>query len=144
MNAVTVSRNVADSNSDASGTGGGVYLDSTSGSAAHVGNSLLALNRVNFNLAAGLDCATAGPSFDSLGHNLLTANGGSCPGFSAPGDIVRAQPRIGKLADNGGPTETVALRRGSPAISHAGASAPGRDQRGHKRDPHPDAGAFER
>ena len=46
---------------------------------------------------------------------------------------------------NGGPTKTIALKKGSAAIGHAHKpSAPNRDQRGRKRDNNPDTGAFER
>jgi hypothetical protein len=53
-------------------------------------------------------------------------------------------PLLGPLANNGGPTETMALLPGSPAIN-AGL-APGAlptDQRGVKRDAFPDVGAYE-
>ena len=43
------------------------------------------------------------------------------------------------------PTKTIALRRHRPGVGHgAKASAEKRDQRGHKRDKHPDIDAFER
>ena len=50
----------------------------------------------------------------------------------------------GPLADNGGPTPTHKLQKGSEAIGHAGKDAPARDQRGVKRDSKPDIGAYER
>jgi predicted outer membrane repeat protein len=52
----------------------------------------------------------------------------------------------GVLADNGGPTETIALRlvQGNPAIGGADpATAAATDQRGVARDADPDLGAFE-
>ena len=52
----------------------------------------------------------------------------------------------GVLADNGGPTETIALRlvQGNPAIGGADpATATATDQRGVARDADPDLGAFE-
>ena len=67
------------------------------------------------------------------------------PGVSTPPNILTSHPRLGPLADNGGPTKTIALQRGSPAISKANKdTAEKRDQRGDKRDAHPDIGAFER
>jgi hypothetical protein len=57
---------------------------------------------------------------------------------------LRANPKIGVLKSHGGPTQTIALLKGSPAIGRAGQTAPSRDQRGHRRDRHPDIGAFER
>lgn len=63
--------------------------------------------------------------FTSLGHNLLTNFSGSS-GFTlgtnnANGDLVGASfapisPILGPLQNNGGPTQTIALLPGSPAI----------------------------
>jgi hypothetical protein len=53
---------------------------------------------------------------------------------------------LNALANNGGPTQTMALQAGSPAIGSAGASgAPATDQRGYARPQGnvPDMGAFE-
>jgi len=131
-NAITVARN------DAGGFGGGLYYNPQS-IGFDVGNSLVALNTAT---VGSPDCG--GDAFDSLGHNLFSTLAG-CSGFTGPGDIVRANPRIGQLGNNGGPTKTIPLKKGSPAIGHAKrSSAPKRDQRGRKRDRHPDTGAFER
>lgn len=64
----------------------------------------------------------------SGGHNLDSAN--TCR-FSAPGDLLNTDPKLGPLADNGGSTKTHALLPGSPAID-AGTNTrcPGTDQRG--------------
>ena len=104
-------------------------------------NSLIVLNTA----AAGPDCVSSSADpFDSQGHNVLSTRA-DCDGFNAPRDIVSGNPKIGPLRRNGGPTKTIALKKGSPAIGHAKrSSAPKRDQRGHRRDRHPDAGAFER
>ena len=55
-------------------------------------------------------------------------------------------PRLGALADNGGPTMTHALLAGSPAINAGSADdCPSDDQRGELRDDGAcDIGAFER
>ncbi|TMK71573.1 MAG: hypothetical protein E6G49_09085 [Actinobacteria bacterium] len=77
----------------------------------------------------------------SSGHDLEDKN--TC-GFDGPGDRVNKNPLLGDLAQNGGPTRTMALRRGSPAIDRAGSkSSPKRDQRGFKRGLKPDIGAYE-
>ena len=47
---------------------------------------------------------------------------GSC-GFTALSDLQNADPKLGPLADNGGPTETQALLSGSPAIDAADSAA---------------------
>ncbi|MBI3881173.1 MAG: hypothetical protein HY301_14060 [Verrucomicrobia bacterium] len=61
------------------------------------------------------------------------------------GDLVGTDPRLGPLADNGGPTPTCALLFGSPAIDVGDDSLTGTDQRGFLRlsGPHVDIGAFE-
>jgi hypothetical protein len=78
----------------------------------------------------------------SLGHNL--ENGRSC-GFTRASD-VRADPRLGPLENNGGPTLTHRLMRGSPAIDAGGFPFPPTDQRGLVRPQGPasDIGAYER
>jgi hypothetical protein len=56
-------------------------------------------------------CSNAG-TIVSLGNNI--DRDGSC-GLNGPGDAV-GDPRLGPLAENGGPTLTMALLPGSPAI----------------------------
>jgi Right handed beta helix region len=138
LNNVTVTRNVADANNDANGLGGGLFngllLSST-----RISNSIVALNDQLGGTAD--DCWGA---FDSRGGTLLTDDT-DCGGFEDPGDIVRTNPKLGSLKRNGGPTKTIALKKGSPAIGNARkGSAEKRDQRGPKRDGDPDSGAFER
>ena len=69
------------------------------------------------------------------------------PVVSWPGmpDIETSLFRRAVVALNGGPTQTVALKKGSPAINKADKqSAPNKDQRGEKRGKKPDIGAYER
>jgi CSLREA domain-containing protein len=146
LNAVTIARNAAAAEDvgKPAAIGGGIYHGSNS--AFSVRNTILALNTVG---AVGMenDCGFAIVPPLSLGNNLLSTDGpvGICEGFYGPTDRIRANPKIGKLARNGGPTKTIALKQGSPAIGLAHKpSAPNRDQRGRKRDGNPDAGAFER
>jgi CSLREA domain-containing protein len=144
LNAVTVVRNRGNADGIFSEAGGGI---STEDDPFHVSNSLIALNTLTA-LSPGdppveNDCAGADP-FISQGHNLLSTFF-ICDGFDDASDRARANPKIGRLARNGGPTQTVALKKGSPAIGKADRpSAPARDQRGRKRDERPDIGAFER
>lgn len=56
--------------------------------------------------------------------------------------IAFADPLLAPLADNGGPTLTMELLAGSPAIG-AGADCPETDQRGISRDASCDIGAFQ-
>jgi hypothetical protein len=79
------------------GTGGGVYsLGTTS-----LANTIVAL-QVNSS-----DCGGGGLS--DLGHNL--DSDGTCLGAATSAD-----PGLGPLSNNGGPTKTHALLQGSPAI----------------------------
>lgn len=133
----TVARNVADSDGDGSGPGGGIY--NSAFSIFDVANSVIALND-----QVGGDADDCGGIFDSFGGNLRT-DGTDCAGFTEPGDAIRPNPKLGRLARNGGPTQTIALKRGSPAIGRAvGALSPEKDQRGRNRDSDPDSGAYER
>ena len=78
-----------------------------------------------------------------LRQGLRREHVGLVAGICAVSDFVLISLGVGGLGSNGGPTPTVALHRGSPAIGAAGADAPSRDQRNlARRDP--DAGAFER
>ena len=138
LNNVTVVRNVADSDNSTNGLGGGLYngllLSST-----EVGNSLIALNDM-----VGGNADDCWGAFDSTGGNLRS-DPTECGDWDGVGDAVRANAKIGQLRRNGGPTETIALKRGSPAIGGARkATAEKRDQRGQKRDKQPDIGAYER
>ena len=138
LNSVTVARNIADSDGSGGAAGGGLSI---LGGTVAVSNSLIALNTVG----AGSTDPNCSGGFDSGGHNLRTTSDPGCAGFTAAGDFVSSNPKIGFLANNGGPTQTIALQSGSPAIGHAdSATAATRDQRGVLRDSHPDIGAFER
>jgi hypothetical protein len=56
--------------------------------------------------------------------------------------VIFADPLLLPLADNGGPTETMALQAGSPAIDLSD-DCPATDQRGEPRVGRCDSGAFE-
>ncbi len=137
----TIARNRADVDAMFGGTTGGIHLRTAGvqvAANARISNSILALNTE----AGGATADCGGIGFLGTGVNLITSTGqGKC---SEGTPIVVADPRIGKLADNGGPTPTIALLAGSPAIGAAGpGKAPKRDQRGVKRSD-PDLGAYER
>jgi hypothetical protein len=77
------------------------------------------------------------------GHNLCSD--GSA-GFTSPASWNNTDPRLGPLANNGGPTPTMALLPGSPAIDAGDESlSPPTDQRGVARPfgSASDIGAFE-
>lgn len=85
-------------------------------------------------------------SFGTLtdgGHNISSDHSA---GFTAPGSLNDTDPVVSSLGDFGGPTPTLALLEGSPAIDTAGNEAcPSTDQRGIARPfgAACDIGAFE-
>lgn len=83
----------------------------------------------NTSSAGELGCHVKDQIIVSLGHNL--SSDGTCF-LTAAGDRPNTNPRLGTLADNGGPTDTQALLRGSPAID-AAVGCPRHDQRGASR-----------
>ena len=75
------------------------------------------------------------------GSNNLIGDGKSDTGLSG---TITGNPDLGPLAWNGGPTQTMALLTGSPAIGKGVALAVTTDQRGFALDsPVPDIGAFQ-
>jgi hypothetical protein len=123
----TVSANVAT-------YGGGIYNQAT----LNVTNSIVA-NNADF--GCFLAPFGAGPvALNSGGNNIFTD--ATCNPVAS--DQVVADPLIGLLQDNGGPTLTHGLLPGSPAIDAANAAyCPATDQRGVARDAACDVGAFE-
>jgi len=87
-------------------------------------------------------------SIKSLGSNLIGA-GDYLGAFKQKGDIVGADPRLQSLANNGGATQTHALRSNSPAVDRGNnnllLSTFTTDQRGQprRRNARIDIGAFE-
>ena len=72
-------------------------------------------------------------SFDSNGYNLI-GDGNATSAFNQSGDQSGViDPKLGALADNGGPTNTHALLSGSPAIDKGKAFGTTTDQRGETR-----------
>jgi hypothetical protein len=106
-------------------SGGGIYNDGYFNStSAHISNTILKTG------ASGENIVNSGV-VTSNGYNLSSDNAG---GFlTATGDQVNADPLLGPLRDNGGPTFTHALLSGSPAIDAGDPSftpPPNYDQRG--------------
>jgi hypothetical protein len=79
------------------------------------------------------------------GYNASSDAANSCKFSAAKHDLVKTDPKLGALANNGGPTKTELLLKGSPAIDaittgNAGCVADATDQRGIAR-PQPTGGA---
>jgi hypothetical protein len=78
----------------------------------------------------------------SKGHNL--DNHHDC-NLSKQSDISGKSPKLGNLANNGGPTNTLAFETSSPLFNNGAGNCTGHDQRGVKRPQGArcDIGAFE-
>lgn len=100
---------------------GGVDLSEAAG-ANLIHNSIIAGNTG--------DVADVRGYIASDGHNLFSSTKGIIG--QQPTDIVTSSPGIAPLADNGGPTQTMALRPGSPALDAGldGDAVSTTDQRG--------------
>jgi hypothetical protein len=141
FNGVTITDNFS------ANAGGGIYRNVGT---LTVANTLIAGNRSQNNFSP--DCF--GGSLISQGHNLLRDASGCPLTGDTTGNIIGQDPRLGALADNGGPTPTHALGNGSPAIDAGSPAVPGSggaacaalDQRGFLRPLGAacDIGAFER
>jgi hypothetical protein len=77
---------------------------------------------VNFNGTPTID-------FSLIGDPSDVAFDESIPGS----DVLGVSPRLGPLDDDGGPTETMALPPGSPAVNRGGSAIATTDQRGDAR-----------
>jgi hypothetical protein len=134
-------------NSSDSGPGGIGGMGTSSGSQGGPGmaaGALLTTNGVSANcLLAGNSPSDCTGRIVDAGHNL--SSDASCA-FTNIGSMNNTDPRLGPLANNGGPILTMALRPGSPAIDAGDTSlAPDTDQRGFPRPAGlaADIGAFE-
>ncbi len=111
-----------------SGAGGGIY-NAAGADALQMHDTIVSDNTAVVGSALDLS-----GSITSQGHNLIgNAMGGS--GFVAS-DLLNVNPLLGPLQNNGGPTQTMALLAGSPAINggdpadNTSPSTPAYDQRG--------------
>ena len=126
---------VSISNSTVSGnSGGGIFNVRT----LSIGGSIVANNTES-------NCPGYSPLTDQ-GYNLSSDT--SCH-FTASTSLQNTDPKLDPagLANNGGPTQTIALQPDSPAVDQipVGSSCPATDQRGvsRPRGPKCDLGAFE-
>jgi hypothetical protein len=117
----------------AEGAGGGIRVGSAS---VTLENTIIAGNTAANGAGDTTGAPTPGPNVDgavtSNGHNLLGV-ATDATGFTGTGDQTGADPMLAALADNGGPTQTMALSPGSPAIDAGVAAGATFDQRGEPR-----------
>lgn len=132
---VTISGNTADSNGGAlrsQGTAAVLIEDSTITGNSSSADPVAALGDsrmlVRGSIVAGNGGDGCGGTLVSLGGNLSEAAG--CAALAGAGDTAGADPLLGPLSDNGGPTQTHALLAGSPALDAGGDGCAPADQRG--------------
>lgn len=132
----TFSQNSATTSGGAIYSGGGIVQISNStfgtnpenigggGALSNAGSSVLIQNSIVANNGNGGNCSG---TITSDGNNLSSDS--TCH-FSSAGDINSKNPRLAALRSNGGPTQTMALPNGSPALD-AGNPAGCRDFSGN-------------
>jgi CSLREA domain-containing protein len=132
---VTIARNAVGSTSHAQVHNAG---------ALQIGSSIVA-----YPLGLNAENCSGAMAGASVGHNIdfpLDFGESTCA-FTAIGDQAGVDPMLGSLANNGGPTQTIALLPMSPAIDAADPACPppATDQRGFVRPggARCDIGAFE-
>ena len=137
INSSTLSGNGATTASGGSygGSGGGIFNNSDT---VNLRSSIVASS-------PGGDCAYSidATGITDKGYNI--DDDGSC-GFALPSisGYTTLSRTLGPLADNGGPTQTIALLPGNPGIDYVpAADCPATDQRGFARTPPCDIGAYD-
>lgn len=103
--------------------------------------TLMISNSIVAQQTKGDDCFAYYGVITSLGHNI--DGDGSCLKSPQAGDLPSTDPKLAMMANNGGPTLTMALLEGSPAIDAAGSDAIPVDQRGAAAVGTRDIGAYE-
>jgi hypothetical protein len=133
---------IIDNNSTLTGNsataGGGTSQVTTYGGSVTFQNSIIANN-------SGGNCLTEPDGIDSNGYNLSSDN--TCS-FNGPGDMNNKNPKLGKFGYHGGPTQTIRLLEGSPAIdagnpngcTDGNGNLLNTDQRGYPRPDKEDTG----
>jgi CSLREA domain-containing protein len=157
LNNATIAENVADANPPPPGAcgpennGGGISIGT--GNTVNVSNTIIGANR---DQSSGADARhpDCSGTIASQGFNLIQETTGCTISGTTTGNVTGQNPQLSPLADNGGTTQTHALRQGSDAVDAGNPAAPGSggsaceaaDQRGVNRPEGPrcDIGAFER
>ena len=141
---VTISANAA-----STGSGGGMFWAGAGASSISAQNTIIAVNTAGI---AGPDADNPAGTFTDNGGNLVGISGAGSgnTGFTAATTQTGTtgsplNPLLVPLQNNGGPTLTLALLNGSPAIDKGLTNALSTDQRGVARPQGPsyDVGAYE-
>jgi hypothetical protein len=127
MTSCTLSSNSATGGFGGSGTPGGA-TGAVLGALTAAGGTTTVRNTI---VAADTGGDVNG-AFSSGGYNLIGNTSGSS-GFGTTGDQLNVSPLLGAFQNNGGPTPTMALLFGSPAIDKGNSFGLTTDQRGEPR-----------
>ena len=113
---MTIANNQADADLSGTGAGGGI-ASYGAGAATDFANSIIALNYETALVSTAYQ-STYGDCLGTItsgGYSILNAiNPAAC---TVSGSIIQANPLLGPLGFNGGPTMTQTLLAGSPAIN---------------------------
>ncbi len=147
--AATIRNSTISGNTATGGNGGGIYFYNEGGSVLTIQNSTIANNTGGgiylYNSSATAQLLLA--STIVANNTVADINGSGAPQFTANNSLIRVpaagavitgsgniagqDPLLGALANNGGPTQTMALQAGSPAIdAGSNPAALAFDQRG--------------
>jgi predicted outer membrane repeat protein len=135
----TLVANIASGSQGSPGAGGGIY-------SGNGGTGVVTVQSCLINGNNGGEGPDVFGSFGSNGSNLIGDPNGAAYGFTGPHDLIDVDPRLDPngLGSNGGPTPTVAVLAGSPAIGGDYNNDTPTDQRGIARTtPQHTIGAFE-
>ena len=138
----TVSGNIGDS--DAIGySGGGLFIGGSYGGTPAVLTNTIVVGNSPDDIVGALNPGSANNLVGDGSLMTGISNGSQGNQVGAPGVPINAL--LAPLGDYGGPTATMALLPGSPAIAggQSGAGVPNGDQRGQPRSGRVDIGAFE-
>jgi hypothetical protein len=132
------------------GQGGGLFVTAGPGPTPGPSPNLDAQNSIIANNTHGNgitvdqpdDCVCSNTT-GQLAFDLIRDNSNCFVTGPQGNNIFGQDPILGPLQNNGGPTQTLALMTGSPAINAGSVLALPRDQRGYIRPDAPDIGAFE-
>ncbi|HEY1957037.1 MAG TPA: choice-of-anchor Q domain-containing protein [Polyangiaceae bacterium] len=118
--------NVTIANGKVDGFGAAIFGNPT----LTIQNSLFA-NNVGNNAGAPMQCQVTATGSNNLQFPAKHTSGGAADTPCVPG-ITFADPMLASLGDNGGPTQTMLVQTGSPALG-LGQTCPATDQRGTTR-----------
>jgi len=131
----TINNSTISGNTARYGSGGGIDSGGTatinnstiSGNTAQYASGIYGTATIQNSIVANNSGGNCSGTLTSKGYNL---SGDNTCNFNNIGDLNNTDPMLGPLQNNGGPTQTMALSSGSPAID-AGRPSGCTDGQGH-------------